>query len=562
MDIDGEGNEDDGDANHPNPHMDKKQKMEHTVPVTLSPLSYTSPSPTHTAMIAPGVSLQSTTNIKVGDRHDVSVLDGSSSDTPQIVNREDSSPHPSAVVISTRHKSHKKSSASPYSFSTSSSSSSSKRTDMTLDQVKYCGAIMRNLKKHRDAVPFIHPVDYIKLNVPDYPYIIKRPIDLTTIDKKLKNHDYNHVNQFVDDIRLLFNNCYKFNGPEATVSMLCQNVESAFEKSLRQMPPSKQANGSSPVQQHQATSLPPGITPSFRRITEDNKPKQQEIQPPLSSDYLPKKHRTVSQNGVKPSSSASRQLKFCGQALREMKKIKYRAFSYPFLLPVDAVALNLPDYHTIITQPMDISTIEQNLARGEYDSPLDFESDVRLMFANCYRYNPPTLPIHKMAKDLERIFDAKWKQLPAETLPRKPDSSSSSDDGSDDAHDGKSSTRLFPYSHAYPSTLFAKTKEQANRIAELERHLASLSQQIATIKSSKRKAHKLPAKPPAKQKPRTKKEAPKPQRRPSLHRRPDFTFEQKKKLSESINSLAGDQLNTVVGIIQSSMPHLDGVSLS
>jgi bromodomain-containing factor 1 len=323
---------------------------------------------------------------------------------------------------------------------------------MTLDQIKYCGAIMRNLKKHRDAAPFIHPVDYIKLNIPDYPHIIKRPIDLTTIDKKLKHHDYNHVNQFVDDIRLLFNNCYKFNGPEATVSMLCQNVESAFEKSLRQMPPSKQPNeSSSPAQQHPATSLPPGITPSFRRITEDNKP----LHPPHSSDYLPKR-RTGSQNGIKPPSSTNRQLKFCSQVLREMKKIKYRAFSYPFLLPVDAVALNLPDYHTIITHPMDLSTIEQNLARGEYNSPLDFESDVRLMFANCYRYNPPTLPIHKMAKDLERIFDEKWKQLPPETPARKPDSSSSSDEGSDDAHDGKSSTRSFSY--LPPSILSTKTK--------------------------------------------------------------------------------------------------------
>lgn len=41
---------------------------------------------------------------------------------------------------------------------------------------------------------------------------------------------------------------------------------------------------------------------------------------------------------------------------------------------------------------------------------------------------------------------------------------------------------------------------------------------------------------------------------------PEFTFEQKKDLSESINSLNGDQLNTVVQIIQSSMPNLDGVS--
>lgn len=43
---------------------------------------------------------------------------------------------------------------------------------------------------------------------------------------------------------------------------------------------------------------------------------------------------------------------------------------------------------------------------------------------------------------------------------------------------------------------------------------------------------------------------------------PEFTFDQKKDLSERINNLSGDRLNTVVNIIQSSMPNLDGVSSS
>jgi bromodomain-containing factor 1 len=155
------------------------------------------------------------------------------------------------------------------------------------------------------------------------------------------------------------------------------------------------------------------------------------------------------------------QLKFCGQAIRELKKNKYRDLNYPFLHPVDAVALNIPDYHTIITHPMDISTIERNLNNGEYDSPESFESDVRLMFNNCYRYNPPALPVHKMAKELEKVFDEKWQHLPereptppppspprrptppshANVITRKADSYTSSDDedgdGSDESDNGK-----------------------------------------------------------------------------------------------------------------------------
>lgn len=107
---------------------------------------------------------------------------------------------------------------------------------MTREQAKYCAAIMRTLKRHRDAGAFLRPVDAVRLNLPDYHKIIKHPMDFGTIDTKLSCGEYEDVNDFIYDVRLVFKNCYKFNGPEAMISMLCQNVESAFEKSLRQMP--------------------------------------------------------------------------------------------------------------------------------------------------------------------------------------------------------------------------------------------------------------------------------------------------------------------------------------
>ncbi|KAI8366349.1 Bromodomain-containing protein [Choanephora cucurbitarum] len=386
-------------------------------------------------------------------------------------------------------------------------------TMMTPDQQKYCSAIMRNLKKHRDAAPFLNPVDYVKLNVLDYPTVIKRPMHLLLVDKKLNNTEYANVEDFISDVRLIFNNCFKYNGPEAMISVLCQNVESAFEKSLRQMPPSQQ---SIPIISPKKELSPPLSHSSQQEyftkpISEDlNRPKR-EIHCP-SKDY-PETYTTQKKRQM------SAEMKFCLQTLRELKKAKYRSISYPFLQPVDYVALNIPDYPTIVKQPMDLSTIERKLMNHEYANADMFESDITLMFNNCYLYNPPTLPIYKMAKDYEKVFQQKWNEKPIEEKQKEDESEEENDD-------------------------------RDSRIAELERHIASISEQIASIKSAKKTQKPVRRRTPAKRK--------KPEPKKRSDEEEEFTFEQKKDLSEMINELTGDKLDTVVSIIQSSMPNLQG----
>ncbi|KAG1140984.1 hypothetical protein G6F38_008738 [Rhizopus arrhizus] len=391
---------------------------------------------------------------------------------------------------------------------------------MTKDQMKYCAAIMRNLKKHRDAAPFLNPVDYIKLNVPDYPQVIKRPIDLTLIDQKLNQNEYVTVDDFVADVRLVFNNCFKYNGPEAMISVLCQNVESAFEKGLRQMPPSLDEL-SSPVSQQAPEDM--------MDYTSYERPKR-EIHVP-SKDY-PETFTTAS----------SKVMKYCLQTVKELKKQKYKHLSFPFLYPVDPVALNIPDYPTIVKHPMDLSTIETKLNRNEYDSPDAFAADIKLMFDNCYLYNPPHLPIYDLAKQLQVIFDQKWAQRPTEAIEEQP----------------AKKRRISKVN---------RVNQDDVTIAELERHIATISQQIESIKSSsskkspkKRTTRPSPAKKEAGTTPKKKKKRMTKYREMSSDEEDSgFTFEQKRQLSESINNLTGDQLNEVVDIIRSSMPNLDSV---
>ncbi|KAA8589249.1 hypothetical protein FQN60_012614 [Etheostoma spectabile] len=78
--------------------------------------------------------------------------------------------------------------------------------------------------------------------------------------------------------------------------------------------------------------------------------------------------------------------------LQYLEKVVIKAlwghnFSWPFRQPVDAVALRLPDYYTIITKPMDLSTIKKRLQNKYYWQALECIQDFNTMFTNCYVYN-------------------------------------------------------------------------------------------------------------------------------------------------------------------------------
>ena len=60
---------------------------------------------------------------------------------------------------------------------------------------------------HPDTAPFREPVDWRGLELYDYPEIIKKMMDLGTIQKKLERNQYSTAWEVAQDIRLVWNNC-------------------------------------------------------------------------------------------------------------------------------------------------------------------------------------------------------------------------------------------------------------------------------------------------------------------------------------------------------------------
>lgn len=73
-------------------------------------------------------------------------------------------------------------------------------------------------KKKKDAAYFLRPVNYEALKLPTYPDIIKQPMDLSTVETKLRNNEYDSVQSCVDDLQLIVDNARKFNGPDHAIT--------------------------------------------------------------------------------------------------------------------------------------------------------------------------------------------------------------------------------------------------------------------------------------------------------------------------------------------------------
>ena len=98
--------------------------------------------------------------------------------------------------------------------------------------------------------------------------------------------------------------------------------------------------------------------------------------------------------------------------IRWLQAVWKHQFGWPFQSPVDAIKLNIPDYHKIIKHPMDFGTIKKRLENNYYWSAKECIKDFNTVFTNCYVYNKAGEDIVVMAQTLEKLFLTKIASMP------------------------------------------------------------------------------------------------------------------------------------------------------
>ena len=166
-------------------------------------------------------------------------------------------------------------------------------------------------------------------------------------------------------------------------------------------------------------------------------------------------------------------------------RIMQMKYAYPFNAPVDAEALGLGDYFKVITHPMDLGTIKRNAQRGAYREAAEVSRDVRLVFENAMKYNPPGSDVWVMATSLFEKFHEIWR---AKLPPRFAEDEQQAKQEEQGAH-----RKLQDAHRARDVALSRKRSEEyLKHLSHLELYLNDIAQQLTvscsqTDASEKRK---------------------------------------------------------------------------
>ncbi|XP_023375352.1 bromodomain and WD repeat-containing protein 1 [Otolemur garnettii] len=238
------------------------------------------------------------------------------------------------------------------------------------------------------AAAFAGPVDLC--TYPKYCTVVAYPTDLYTIRMRLVNRFYRRLSALVWEVRYIEHNARTFNEPGSVIARSAKKITDQLLKFIKN--------------QH-CTNI------SELSNTSENDEQNAED---LDDSDLPKTSsgRRRVHDWKKRSSRATNYVE--SNWKKQCKELVNLIFqcedSEPFRQPVDLV--EYPDYRDIIDTPMDFGTVRETLDAGNYDSPLEFCKDIRLIFSNAKAYTPnKRSKIYSMTLRLSALFEEKMKKI-------------------------------------------------------------------------------------------------------------------------------------------------------
>ncbi|XP_012989930.1 transcription initiation factor TFIID subunit 1 isoform X2 [Esox lucius] len=130
--------------------------------------------------------------------------------------------------------------------------------------------------------------------------------------------------------------------------------------------------------------------------------KKRRVGTTVHCDYLNRPNKSIHRRRTDPMVTLSSVLESIINDMRDHPN------TYPFHTPVNAKVVK--DYYKIITRPMDLQTLRENVRKRMYPSREEFRENVELIVKNSATYNGAKHPITQVAQTMLDLCDAKLKE--------------------------------------------------------------------------------------------------------------------------------------------------------
>lgn len=101
---------------------------------------------------------------------------------------------------------------------------------MNANQTSACKRVMSLLLDDIFAELFIDPVDPESDDAADYYDVIKQPMCLSDVSRKLDKNEYTRPEDFISDVTLVFDNCIQYNGTDSAYAEIAEHMRRKFAK--------------------------------------------------------------------------------------------------------------------------------------------------------------------------------------------------------------------------------------------------------------------------------------------------------------------------------------------
>ncbi|XP_032893186.1 protein polybromo-1 isoform X2 [Amblyraja radiata] len=244
----------------------------------------------------------------------------------------------------------------------------------------------RNSQGHLLAQPFFRLPS--KKDYPDYYQQIKHPMSLQIIRQKLKNNEFENLDQLEADMKLMFENAKHYNIPNSAIFKRVLKLQQVMQAKRKEL--------------------------ARREYTEDGDSMVSSVTSDTGSGkrkgFLNSSNKKLERIGKKTETHLKHRLKVLYNTIIESRDLT-TGRRYCELFLIRPSKKDYPDYYKVILEPIDLKILEHNIRNEKYTSDEAFIDDLKLMFRNARHYNEEGSQVYNDANILEKILKDKIKEL-------------------------------------------------------------------------------------------------------------------------------------------------------